>query len=439
MDIASSADRLLEMAIRHHLAGRHDEAEASYRTIVAGHPALAAPRHWLGFMLMQTGRLDQAHELMNEALRLDGTQAGWHYNFGILLARQDKTEEAAQAFLNAIALDPRNYFSWTNLGSLYEKTGDQVKAEQSYLLAIELDPDCPDAFYLLSSLCVEQARFKEAKQFHCRGFVAGPAAGKPRIKLSLAYYELGRTEEAIALIDAWLAEQPDHPVAQHLAVAYKGLAAPQRCSDAYVESTFDGFADSFEPTLAKLKYAGPQALADELQALDFSTAGKRTLDLGCGTGLNGVHLKSVSSVLEGVDLSRRMLDIARQKGVYDRLEKSEICEFLARSGGGGRYDLITCIDTFIYFGALEEVMALIARNLNAGGWLIFTTEKLDSDDSAQRSHHLNISGRYSHGESYLRALLQTNGFAPPHLRELTIRMESGMPIAGQAMRARKLP
>jgi predicted TPR repeat methyltransferase len=435
MDNASPAKRSLEAAIRHHLAGRHDEAEAEYRGIIADDPALAAPKYWLAFMLQQTGRLEQACELMSESLRLDDTQAEWFYNYGILLDRLGRAAQAVQAFLDAIALDPQRYFCWTNLGSLYEKIGDPVRAEQSYLLAIHLDPDCPDAFYLASALYTEQQRFTEAKQFYCRGFVAGPVADKSRIRLSLAYYELGRTEEAIALIDDWLAQQPEHPVAQHLAVAYKGLPAPQRCSQAYVESSFDGFAASFELTLSKLNYAGPQALAAELQALDFSGIAVHTLDLGCGTGLNGAHLKSVSSRLEGIDLSQPMLDIARQKGVYDRLTKTEICDFLARSTD--RYDLIGCIDTLIYFGALEEIIALAARNLKAGGWFIFTTEKL-ADDAAQCGYRLNISGRYSHRESYVRALLQANGFAPPHLRDLTLRMEAGMPIAGQMLRVRKL-
>lgn len=455
MEIASSEDPSstlpdsLESAIRHHLAGRHDAAEVIYRRLIAGQPASAAPWHWLGFMLQQTDRLEEAYALMSESLRLDDTQAGWHYNFAILLARLDRTEEAVQAFLNAIALEPRHYFSWTNLGALYEKSGDQVKAEQSYLLAAKLDPDCPDAYYLLSALYVEQARFKEAKHFHCLGFTAGPVADKPRIKLSLAYYELGQVDKAIALIDGWLEEQPDHPEAQHLAIAYKGLPAPARCPDAYVESTYDGFAASFETTLSKLKYAGPRALAEELSSMGLvglkdTAPALQTLDLGCGTGFNGAHLKAVSAMLTGVDLSRRMLDQAQQKAVYDRLVKSEICAFLTDSTQ--QFDLITCMDTLIYFGALEEIMMLMARNAKAGGWIIFTTETLTSDETGPAGLHLNsrpnfrlnISGRYSHPESYLRELLRINGFAPPHLRDMTIRMEAGTPIAGQMLRAQKL-
>jgi predicted TPR repeat methyltransferase len=451
---ADGSEISLEAAVGHHLAQRYDAAETMYRRLIAQQPGAAGPKHWLGFMLQQCDRLEEAHALIDESLQLDASHADWHYNFGILLARMDRTEQALQAFLNAIAVDQRGYFSWTNLGSLYEKIGDTDKAEKSYLVATQIDPDCPDAYYLLSALYVEQQRFAEAKRFHCLGFIAGPAADKSRIKLSMAYRELGRTDEAIALIDKWLEEEPDHPEAKHLAIAYKGLPAPQRCSEAYVESTYDGFASTFEATLSKLKYAGPQALVEELRAAAFAPDAFDTLELGCGTGLNGEHLKSVSSILTGVDLSQRMLDQASMKAIYDRLIKSEICAFLKESNR--RYDLIACIDTLIYFGDLEEIVRLMARKLKPGGWLIVTTEKLIAEEMAVAAEsaagaeaaalsesaptsHLNISGRYSHAEGYLRKLLAANGMEPIRVGDLTIRMEAGMPIPGQIVRARKLP
>lgn len=436
---AGGADTL-QTAIGYHVAGRHAEAEALYRDIVALQPGNAAAHHWLGFLLQQIGRLDEAVGPMAVSLQLDATQPAWFYNYGILAALLQHDAEAAQAFMEAIALQPDNYYSWTNLGALLEKSTEPnglQQAEQAYRRAIEIDPACADAYYLLSSLCVDLGRFAEAKRFHCLGYTAGPHADKPRIKLSMAYYELGRADAAIALIDEWLLEQPEHPVAQHMAIAYKGLAAPARCTDAYVESTFDGFAESFESTLTKLHYAGPQALAEQLAVLDFAPGSKQVLDLGCGTGLNGPLLRPVASVLEGVDLSRRMLDVAQQKGLYDRLAKAEIGEFLAGLTGSGRYGLMVCFDTLIYFGALETVLALMFANMGAGGWLIFTTETLQETSPGPQDWHLTISGRYSHAPAYVAGLLQASGFEAPQMCDLTIRMESGMPIPGQVVRARK--
>ena len=91
------------------------------------------------------------------------------------------------------------------------------------------------------------------------------------------------------------------------------------------------------------------------------------------------------------------------------------------------------------------IVLLMARNLKPGGSLILTTEKLPEKDDANGeaapagpvTSHLNISGRYSHAEAYLRKLLEANGLELIRIRDLTLRMEAGMPIPGQILRARK--
>ena len=47
-------------------------------------------------------------------------------------------------------------------------------------------------------------------------------------------------------------------------------------------------------------------------------------DLGCGTGLLGLPLKSVAKRLVGVDLSGKMLERAGAKGCYDDLVRQDI-------------------------------------------------------------------------------------------------------------------
>ena len=78
--------------------------------------------------------------------------------------------------------------------------------------------------------------------------------------------------------------------------------------------------------------------------------------------------------LVGVDLSQAMLDQASAKQIYRQLHKSDITEFLQASRE--RYDLIACMDTFVYLGRLDEVIALVYEKLNIGGLLLFSTEKL---------------------------------------------------------------
>lgn len=430
MDFRTGCERtqaLFSAALRTHLDGDLAAAETLYREVILADPSEPQAKHYLGFLLQQTDRLPEAFEQLTNAIALDDRHAEWHFNLGIVLSRQGLVTAAVDAFSNAIAIDPDKYFYWTNLGASFELNQEWVRAEQCYKAAINIDPNCPDAFYLLSALCLKLERFPEARHFNYCGIIAAPAESKSKIVLGQAYYELGRVGDAIALFESWLVAEPGNPVAMHLIAAYRGQQAPDQCTRQYIELTFDAFAHSFENILSRLNYCGPQLVQDYLAAVNISAASLSVLDLGCGTGLVGEVLKPYARVLVGVDLSQAMLDRAATKPLYHQLHKSDITDFLLASRD--QYDLVTCMDTFIYLGRLKEIFALIYQKLKTGGMLIFSTEKLT--ESHERGFQLNISGRYSHHHDYLTTVLSNTGFKIAKIRDVAIRRESGCPIEGQ--------
>jgi predicted TPR repeat methyltransferase len=240
-----------------------------------------------------------------------------------------------------------------------------------------------------------------------------------------ALYETGRTADAIALFENWLSTDTDNPVARHLLNAYRGKQQTTQCTRQYIERTFDEFANSFDNTLARLKYSCPQLVKTHLAKLKTPEANLNILDLGCGTGLIGEVLKPYARKLTGIDLSAAMLEKAAEKQLYHRLEQSDIARFLDKTDE--QYDLITCMDTLIYIGKLDELFALINRRLKIGGQLLFSTEKL----TEERDYQLNISGRYSHHPDYLRRVLNNACLGISGIIDVIIRNESGYPIAGQ--------
>ncbi|OIR11485.1 ubiquinone biosynthesis O-methyltransferase [mine drainage metagenome] len=415
------------LALRKHLDGDLAAAEAIYRQLIHDAVDEAQARHYLGFLLQQSGRLQEAVEQLTAAIVLDDSHAEWHFNLGIALLRQGLAAASIEALNHAIAIDPGKYFYWTNLGAAFEANQEHARAEQCYRVAMDLDPDSPDAYYLLAALCLQQQRFDEARHFNHRGIVAAPADSTSKLMRGQAYYELGRTDDAIALFEDWLRNEPHNAVAAHLLAAYRGRQVPHQCSSEYVEQTFDAFAKTFENVLGRLKYSGPRLVQEHLAALDIPAAGLRVLDLGCGTGLVGEVLQPHARELVGVDLSRAMLDQAAAKHLYRQLHRSGIVEFLRASHD--RYDLVACMDTLTYFGKLEEVFTLIRRNLEPGGLLLFSTEKLSG--AYECDYRLNVSGRYSHHQDYLAAVLDAAGFAIGKMADVAIRNESGCPIEGQ--------
>jgi SAM-dependent methyltransferase len=64
-----------------------------------------------------------------------------------------------------------------------------------------------------------------------------------------------------------------------------------------------------------------------LERLDFDWNGKEVLDLACGTGRVGAYLRDRGArAIDGVDLTPGMLEHARAKNIYRRLELGDVTE-----------------------------------------------------------------------------------------------------------------
>ncbi len=136
-----------------------------------------------------------------------------------------------------------------------------------------------------------------------------------------------------------------------------------------VAGLFDQYASKFDEHLVNhLNYRTPQLLLDLLlKAMGSSNSHfwPRAVDLGCGTGLMGPLLRPHVQLLEGVDLSSAMVEKARERGCYDRLEVSDLVSHLENSDSG-KYDLLVAADVFVYIGDLKPVMETAAKNSNPG-------------------------------------------------------------------------
>jgi predicted TPR repeat methyltransferase len=170
-----------------------------------------------------------------------------------------------------------------------------------------------------------------------------------------------------------------------------------------------------------LSYRGPELLRDALERIAPGIKFQRVLDLGCGTGLMGEAIRDRTDELTGVDLSPAMIEAARRKNIYAKLEAAGLLEFLGRQAG--TYDLVLAADVFVYFGDLSQLFRSIARV--ASGPVAFTLETHDGEGVA-----LLKTLRYAHSEQHLRAVAVANGFEIRLLEKASTRTEKGEPVAG---------
>jgi predicted TPR repeat methyltransferase len=447
-DVEESAPReltveeALEIAIYLQQRDQLAEADAVYRQIFAVAPDHPRALHFAGILAHQLGRPTDGVALIEKSLSLVGDRADWYNNLGIVLQETGRLDEAIDAYHRAIALEPRHANAYSNLGVLLRATGQPVEAEAAYRKAIELNPEHIDAYTNLGVLLNGLRRSEEAVTCFCKAITLRPKHPEARRLLALAHCTLGEIDEAIRIFEEWIAEEPDDPIARHMLSACTGRDIPARASDGFVATTFDSFAASFESKLAKLSYRAPVLVSAMLD--DAGVEASRSLDVldaGCGTGLCGPLVARYARRLTGIDLSAGMLAQAKEKQIYDELLQAELTEYLR--GHTNAFDIIVSADTLVYFGSLEEVIAAAAAALRPGGLFIFTLEHAtgaspgDEDSGGPApDYRLETHGRYTHGRPYVERLLAGSGFEP-EIGQAELRMESGVPVAGLVVRARK--
>jgi len=128
-----------------------------------------------------------------------------------------------------------------------------------------------------------------------------------------------------------------------------------------VERGYAEWAGSYDATVT---VGLDRPLLDSLTSIPWRHV-RSAADLACGTGRTGAWLreKGVSSI-HGVDATRQMLDIARSKGVYERLQLADVAATQLESG---LYDLCTLVLADEHLAELDGAYREAARLLTPKG------------------------------------------------------------------------
>ncbi|HEB78707.1 MAG TPA: tetratricopeptide repeat protein [Methylothermaceae bacterium] len=342
---------------------------------------------------LQQGRFEHARKLLEELCVLQADDADSWFLLGALYGQAGQMIQAIRCSERALALNPGHVDAASNLGQAYRRVGRYADAERCFRIVVAARPQLAEAYDMLGYVLQEQ----------------------------------GRREAAIECYRKALEIKPElEGTAYLLAALLGGEEAPERAPEIYVRGLFDGFADHFEATLVgELGYT-PRHIRTALErVLPPKSGGLRVLDLGCGTGLSGLELQDFVRELVGVDLSPRMLERARDKGLYDRLEEADIIGFLRSETR--HWDLIVAADVFVYFGELEEVFGLIVERLEPGGLFAFSVEELDSED---KEYCLRPTNRYAHSAAGIERRARASGMEILSCDAVRLRKQKGEDVAG---------
>jgi predicted TPR repeat methyltransferase len=241
--------------------------------------------------------------------------------------------------------------------------------------------------------------------------------------------QLGERDVAIAAFRRALVADPDDRHGASLRLMLIGAEKLSEMPSAYVRALFDQYAPKFERALIDdLGYRGPallfKAVLSACAAIRKPAFFKRAIDLGCGTGLAAAAFAANVDEFIGIDLSPRMIELARATGLYVRLEASEMVGVL-RDRPDASADLILAADAVVYLSDLVPLLQEVKRLLVSGGLLAFTVETHDGDGVI-----LGGGLRYAHSADYVRRSIEAAGLTLSRLENLSNRNEHNTPVPG---------
>lgn len=411
-------------------SGRWPEAEHLLTKMLSAAPDQPGALHLMGALRAAQDRPAEALPLLQRAIELVPDEPGRWNDLGNALAKLGRIVETIAAYERSVELAgdaPAGADAHNNLGRMHAKDGRKSEAAHHFQRATQLRPDFAHAWYNLAQSLYALNRIEEGTIACARAITIAPEHAA-RESVARALVHLGRMDEAVTYYQQWLSEDPDNPVVtHHLSALLVDHEKPARASDAYVETLFDRFADSFDAQLARLEYHAPALVCDALRR-DYPTPGAELViaDAGCGTGLCGPLLRPWAKHLCGFDLSGGMLAKAVRRGVYDELLKAELVAFLLSRPAA--FDLVVSADTLCYFGEIDQALISFAHSLRRPGRAIFTVEA--SGDADPLPYRLLSSGRYSHKREYVVASAKKAGLSLEHMTSVALRSEAGKPVMG---------
>lgn len=430
--VSPPAPVLVVQAIREHQLGHFDAAEELYAQALSVDPSEPDALNLMGTLHLQQGDLAAAVPYAAKAVLVDPRSPSAFNNLGLILKQAGQAAAAASCYQKAILINENFADAHSNLGVILKSEGHILRAIDCYKRALDIDPTLGETYNNLANAYQEIGELSEAVEAYLQASDRLPESDTVHYNVGMLLDRQGQSEDALAHLRRALEINPKRSDAKHLVAALEGrttLTAPQD----YVRKLFDDYAPRFEAHLVgDLQYQTHVEMIDLLNRHRRDRRFSRALDLGCGTGLAGAAVRDFVDHLIGVDLSEKMLRQAELKGVYESLTASDIGSYLEEHPDPA--DLVLASDVFVYIGALDDTVALVAQRLSPRGLFAFSVEA----EVPNASWVLRPSGRYGHGDAYISSLMEENGLLIVDKLRTVLRKDRGKPIDGIIYLAEKI-
>lgn len=202
-------------------------------------PAKARQHIDKGLIALRAGNLRKAQKEFTSAYDAAPRSAATNYVLGLVDLQMNDFDQAERYFANAVSVQPNGVSALVGLGHARFQQGNLKASAEALHAAVALDPAQWNALWLLAEIDLREHNFVKAESEAKRAAESGKgAADAAEFIEGEAQAELGRTDEAVKTLQAFLRDAPADPnasLARRLAAGLELAPLPQMASP----GTFD--------------------------------------------------------------------------------------------------------------------------------------------------------------------------------------------------------
>jgi tetratricopeptide (TPR) repeat protein len=195
--------------------GKMPEAMELCQQALRINPDYADAYFHLGNVFLQEGKVSDAIRHYEQALRIEPDYAEAHYNLGNVLLQEGKVSDAIGQYEQALRINPDYAEAHYNLGNVLLQEGKVSDAIGRYEQALRSKPDYAEAHYNLGLALVRLGQAQEAISHWEQAVRINPDFAEAHYNLGVALEKLGRRPEAIAHYEQAVKLRPDFPPAKN--------------------------------------------------------------------------------------------------------------------------------------------------------------------------------------------------------------------------------
>ena len=245
-------DQALKNGIEAHKAGKLQEADRYYTSILIAQPKHPDANHNMGVLAVGVDKIQEALPFFKKALETNpGIDQFWlsyinaliklnlvadakavldeakskdvkgdgfaetYNNMGKSLKDQGKLEEAKESYKKAFSIKPDYAEAYCNMGIALQKQGKLEEAIESYKKSFSIKPNYAQAYYNMGIALQKQSNLEKAIEAYNKALLLNPNYAQAYYNIGSALQDQGKLDKAIESYNKALSLKPDYAQAHN--------------------------------------------------------------------------------------------------------------------------------------------------------------------------------------------------------------------------------